>query len=79
MADDLGVDRITVCDWAAGRRPVPWHFCVKIETSTRRIAQTRRDASLVVTCEELQPGLDWEAVLQLALLRLSAAKMGATA
>lgn len=80
MASDLGVEQATVSDWARGDRSVPWHFCVRIETGTRRIAQQRRDMTLVVTCEELQPGLDWEAVLQLAVLRLGAGgKAGAAA
>jgi DNA-binding transcriptional regulator YdaS (Cro superfamily) len=77
MANALGVEQATVSEWARGNRSVPWHFCVKVETDTRRIAQTKRDPLLVVTCEELQPGLDWEAVLQLAVLRLGTGKMRA--
>lgn len=77
MAKALGVEQATVSDWARGDRSVPWHFCVKIETGTRHIAQQKRNGGLVVTCEELQPGLDWEAVLQLAVLRLE--KPGAMA
>lgn len=79
MAKELGVEQATVSDWARGDRSVPWHLCVRIETATRRIAGVKRNVTLVVTCEELQPGLDWEAVLQLAVLRLGAAKVGATA
>lgn len=79
MAKTLGVEQATVSDWARGDRSVPWHFCVRIETGTRQIALAKRDPLLIVTCEELQPGLDWEAVLQLAVLRLGAAKAGAVA
>lgn len=79
MADALSVEQATVSGWSSGDRPVPWHNCVKIETDTRRIALAKRDASLVVTCEELQPGLDWAAVLQLAVLRLGTANSGVAA
>lgn len=71
MAEALGVDQTTVSAWGSGDRPVPWHFCVKVERDTRQMATQRKDARLVVTCEELLPGLDWAAVLQLAALRLA--------
>jgi len=71
MAGEMGVEQQTVSGWASGDRPVPWTFCIRIEAGTRQIAQAKRDSSLVVTCEELLPSLDWEAVLQLATLRLA--------
>lgn len=77
MASKLGVEQQTVSAWGSGDRPVPWQTCVRIERDTRQLAAQRRDPTLVVTCEELLPGLDWEAVLQLAVLRLGAAKVGA--
>lgn len=69
MAEELRVDQTTVSGWGSGDRPVSWQNCVKIEAGTRRIAASKRDPSLIVTCEELLPGWDWDAVLQLAILR----------
>jgi DNA-binding transcriptional regulator YdaS (Cro superfamily) len=72
MAEELDVDQTTVSEWGKGGRPVPWAKCVRIELETRRIAAARRDPSLVVRCEELQPSSDWKDMLELARQRLAA-------
>jgi len=41
------------------RGKVPAQHCPAIERETRRIATERGDASLVVTCEELNDQADW--------------------
>lgn len=71
MAAALEVDQTTVSGWGKGDRPVPWSTCVRIERETRRIAAAKRDPSLVVLCEDLQPSFDWKDMLELAKLRMS--------
>jgi len=73
MAEALGIEQQTVSAWGSGDRPVPWAFCIRIEAATRRIARDKRDPTLVVTCEELQPEADWHQMLELAKLRMGAA------
>lgn len=72
MASELGVEQQTVSAWGSGDRPVPWAFCIRIEAATRRIAREKRDAALIVQCEELQPDMDWKELLELAKQRLGA-------
>lgn len=72
LADHLGVRQTDVSAWGKGDRPVPFHFCVRIERDTRKLAAAKRDQALVVKCEELQPSFSWQELLELAKLRLAA-------
>lgn len=49
VADDLGVTRTLVSQWASGRVPIPAHWAPSIE----RITKGR------IRCESLQPGVEW--------------------
>ena len=65
-------DRRHVWPWlnTEGRRVLP-EKCPLIEKATRRVAEERGDPSLVVTCEQLRPDVEW------AVLRLSPASQEA--
>ena len=42
------------------RGNVPAEYCPAIERATRAKAQEQGDDSLIVTCEDLQPDVDWK-------------------
>lgn len=46
-------------DYWVEKGRVPAEHCPAIERAMRAKAQERGDQSLVVTCEELCPGVDW--------------------
>lgn len=73
MATALGVEQTTVSAMGTGDRPVPWRLCIRIERDTRRIALERGNPALVVTCEELLPGVEWDVMFELAQFRLAKA------
>jgi len=53
--------------WLNKASEVPAKHCPPIERATRLIAAEQNDPSLIVTCEELCPSVDW------AVLRMQAA------
>lgn len=55
MARRLKVKAPTVNEWVKDGRPVPWARCLQIERITRELGQP-------VTCEELNPTIDWAAI-----------------
>jgi DNA-binding transcriptional regulator YdaS (Cro superfamily) len=64
-ATTWGMQRQAVHQWRLTR--VPAEHCLIVERETRRAASERADPSLIVTCEELRPDLDW------GVLRMKAA------
>lgn len=59
LASLLHVAQATVSSWGRGDRPVPAIRCPQIERETRKRARAKGDPSLIVTCEELRPDIDW--------------------
>ena len=59
LATAIGVTEGCIWQWRQ-QRPVPLERCIQIEAATRRAAAERNDASLVVTCEELRPDVQWK-------------------
>lgn len=60
LAGAIGVKQQNVWNWL--NRPgaaVPAEHCPAIEKATREKAAEKGDASLVVTCEELRPDVQW--------------------
>jgi DNA-binding transcriptional regulator YdaS (Cro superfamily) len=60
LAEALGITRGRVNQWRSV--PIPVEHCLEIEKRSRAIASRRRQAALIVTCEELRPDLDWAVV-----------------
>jgi len=52
-------DRRHVWPWFNTERRVPAEHCPAIERATRAKAAERGDPSLIVTCEEICPTVDW--------------------
>ena len=48
-----------ICNWRARGTPVPAGLCPSIERETRAAAALKGDPSLIVTCEELRPDIEW--------------------
>ena len=66
MALAIGVNSHAVIDqWRRNR--VPAEHCPTIERSTRERAAESGDASLVVTCEELRPDIEWSVLREQAV------------
>jgi DNA-binding transcriptional regulator YdaS (Cro superfamily) len=59
MARSLGITPAAVNQWCKGLREVPAERCPAIERLTREVASAKGDSSLIVTCEELRPEVDW--------------------
>ena len=57
LARAMQVTKGRVSQW---RHRVPLERCIQIEAGTRRVAAERNDPSLVVTCEELRPDVQWK-------------------
>jgi DNA-binding transcriptional regulator YdaS (Cro superfamily) len=60
LALSLGVEQTTVSAWGSGDRPVPAERCPQIERLTRTQARAKGDTSLIVTCEQLRPDVEWD-------------------
>lgn len=45
-----------------GTGEIPGDVCPAIERATRAKAAEKNDPSLIVTCEELRPDVDWRVV-----------------
>jgi len=58
LANALDVPSSLPSMWRSRRR-VPAEHCPAIEAATRRIAAERGDTSLIVTCEQLRPDVQW--------------------
>lgn len=53
-------DRRNVWPWFNDeRRRVPAEHCPSIERATREVAAAKGDPTLIVTCEELRPDVQW--------------------
>lgn len=61
LAHELGFSgRQGVSPWFTTERKVSAEHCLEIEAMCRRIAKEKGDPSLIVTCEELRPDLNWQ-------------------
>jgi DNA-binding transcriptional regulator YdaS (Cro superfamily) len=56
LAEALGITRGSVTQW---RQRIPLDRCLEIENATRRLAAEREDASLIVTCKDMRPDVQW--------------------
>lgn len=63
LATRIGVSGSAPHMWLS-RKKVPAEHCPAIERETRRHADEKGDPSLVVTCEELRPDVDWSVLRQ---------------
>lgn len=66
LAEHLDVAQTSVSAWGTGARPVPAEHCPMIEQGTRELARKRGDPSLIVTCEELRPDVNWRVLRRAA-------------
>lgn len=66
LAAKLGLNEQYLYQCLTGRRRVPAEHCPAIEAATRRIAAERGDDSLVVTCEQLRPDVQWRVLREQA-------------
>lgn len=73
LASAIGVSDSAPHMWRK-RGKVPAEHCPAIERETRRIADERGDQSLIVTCEDLRPDIDWSVVRQNATPSVPAAE-----
>lgn len=48
-----------VYHWLNESQKVPAQYCPSIEQATRLVAAEKGDVTLIVTCEELCPGVEW--------------------
>jgi DNA-binding transcriptional regulator YdaS (Cro superfamily) len=59
LASALGVTKAAVGQWKEEGRRVPAEHCPAIERLTKAKAAESGDPTLLVTCEELRPDVDW--------------------
>jgi DNA-binding transcriptional regulator YdaS (Cro superfamily) len=65
LAGLVGVKQQHVWNWL-NRGNTPAEHCPAIERATREIAAERGDPKLIVTCEELCPGVPWDVLREQA-------------
>ena len=58
LASALRIGQSVVSNWKA-RGNVPAEHCPEIERATREIAIAKEDPTLIVTCEQLRPDVNW--------------------